>query len=246
MDFLEGQFKLLGAAYDFAPSGGPNFRYMIASTPRSGSSLLAMRLWATGRLGAPLEYFNFLNWMPTFQLRLGAPTLEDYVRRILALRTSPNGVFGFKVHRTHLEFMRLANIWPGLQPDRIVHLVRRDRLAQAVSLVIAGQTGSFSSLDAPRRAPVYDARRIASAIAALDRAEASWRQVLEQAQIPVRRIAYEDLQTMADAQFDELAAFLSPDAAGGPRLELPRVERQSDAVNLAWIVRYRREAASDV
>ena len=38
---------------------GPTQVYLFASVPRSGSTYVSHLLWATGCLGAPLEYLNF-------------------------------------------------------------------------------------------------------------------------------------------------------------------------------------------
>ena len=42
--------------FDFAPRREPPSRpYLLASVPRTGSTLLSHLLWRTGCLGAPLE-----------------------------------------------------------------------------------------------------------------------------------------------------------------------------------------------
>ena len=100
--------------------------YVLASTPRSGSTLLARTLMATGVLGKPMEYFNhrILNdfrhqWgvpSPSVVGRLARPyrrlrrrnqselyfwwkpaTIRTFAHLLLARRTTPNGVFANKV-----------------------------------------------------------------------------------------------------------------------------------------------------
>ena len=44
--------------HDIVSSGEPTRTIVIASSQRSGSSLLAEALWATGCAGAPDEYFS--------------------------------------------------------------------------------------------------------------------------------------------------------------------------------------------
>ena len=39
--------------------GAPERPWLFASVPRSGSTYVSHLLWATGCLGAPLEYLNF-------------------------------------------------------------------------------------------------------------------------------------------------------------------------------------------
>lgn len=240
---LAGQYALLGDAYDFPQGPPPTRRYLIISTPRSGSSLLAMRFWETGCLGAPLEYFNYNNWMLAMSGRLGASDMSEYVQRLLSVRTSPNGVFGAKAHTDHLQFLSLANLWPTLRISRIVWIERSDKLAQAVSLVIASQSGRFSSLDSAGRAPVYDAKAIAAALAYLERCGRVWSQFSAATKTPTLVVHYERLVEAGDAVIDEARTFLAPDAPPAPVAGLPRYERQAGAINAEWIARYKAESA---
>jgi len=244
-DILEGQFRLLSEAYDFDPPPRVSGRYMIASTPRSGSTMLSMRLWRTGRLGAPLEYFNFANVMPKLQLRFGSTSLDAYMRMLARARTSPNGVFGFKAHWTHIQFMLIAGLWTTLRPERIVRVRRRDRLAQAVSLTIATQTGRFSSLDGESDDLVYDPAQIQASWDYIERSEAAWDGFLEPCGADLREVDYDDLREMDDVAFKALAEFLSPDAMDGPTLELPAVRSQSSARNAEWVERFRTEEGGE-
>ena len=47
-----------GPAFDLPTPHSPRRTYVIASTPRTGSTLLARALWDTGLVGAPKEYLN--------------------------------------------------------------------------------------------------------------------------------------------------------------------------------------------
>jgi trehalose 2-sulfotransferase len=73
--------------------------YVICTAPRTGSSLLAEALASTGQAGRPKEYFdihkhNEQHWIN--QLKI--PRKEDYLDRVIAAGTTPNGVFGLKLH----------------------------------------------------------------------------------------------------------------------------------------------------
>jgi len=238
---FQGQYALLRERYDFSPAP-PAIRYGILSTPRSGSSMLAMALWRTGRLGAPLEYFNYMSWMLQMSGRVGAADIGDYIRKLVAVRTSPNGVFGFKAHTDHIRFLLLANMWRPLGVTKLVRIRRRDRLAQAVSLAIAGQTGRYSSLDAKRDIqPEYNGAAIQNAFKYLARADAVWETLAKQLKTPVLTVDYERL---VEAEADvgaEIMAFIDPPAGGAPRDGLPRFERQGDQLNLAWAARFKAE-----
>src|SRR5262249_5887973 len=124
-------------AYDFPERTAPRTFYIVASTPRSGSTFLCRRLWSTGLMGAPAEYFNYQGFMLQMVARLRPANIFHYVRQLLAIRTSPNGVFGANVHWNHFWFMQQAEIVPLLPRVRFIYIARADRLAQAVSYALA-------------------------------------------------------------------------------------------------------------
>jgi LPS sulfotransferase NodH len=132
--------------------------YVIAASPRTGSSLLAEALTATGRAGNPDEFFDLLpkneqHWIDRYQIPPGPHYLDHLIR---ASRT-PNGVFGFKLHWHQLPALRkrLAEARPVAEPDqrrvldllrqrfsdpRFVWLSRRNKVAQAISYYRAAES----------------------------------------------------------------------------------------------------------
>ncbi len=58
----------------------------------------------------------------------------------MTCRTSPNGVFGLRIHAGHLGSLE-ADPYDILQAPRYIWIQRRDRLRQAVSYTMAEQTG---------------------------------------------------------------------------------------------------------
>src|SRR5262249_13182638 len=100
----------LTAKFDFPTPTKPTTFYMVASTPRSGSTYLCYQLWGTGQLGAPQEYFNYNSLMLEMAVRLGTTNIHDYVRRLFEIRTSANGVFAFKAHWSHFQLLRLGDV----------------------------------------------------------------------------------------------------------------------------------------
>ena len=121
-------------AYDFAEPTPPRHVYMIASTPRAGGTLLSQELWRSGIMGAPDEYFGFYSTFLRLVARLGPDTIEDYLQRLMPLRTTANGVFGFKAHYDHLQFLLLTGILARFPKLKIIAIERRDLLAQAAWL----------------------------------------------------------------------------------------------------------------
>jgi LPS sulfotransferase NodH len=95
--------------YDFTDTVPLRKSYIIASTPRCGSTFLSTVLWQTGVLGAPSEYWNYHKRAAVKTIgmrmmeRLEAFSRADYLTKLLACRTSRNGVFGVKVHYNDFE-----------------------------------------------------------------------------------------------------------------------------------------------
>jgi LPS sulfotransferase NodH len=124
--------------------------YIVASTPRTGSSLLCEGLWQTGIAGRPGEVFapDFRHlWYRRWCLNPHAG-FDAYLRAAASNGTTPNGVFGFKIQWMHVPVLARE---AGASPDTVldvlfpgavfVNTVRRDRRAQALSWYRAEVTG---------------------------------------------------------------------------------------------------------
>lgn len=129
--------------YDFKQISAPSKTLIIASTARCGSHMLGHALHQTGCFGFPLEYTNPSN-LVEWKKRFGVNNVKDVITNLQACRTSPNGVFGIKIHYSHVKefggFAKMVSLFPGAY---FVLLSREDVLKQAVSLSIAQQTGSW-------------------------------------------------------------------------------------------------------
>ncbi len=266
-----------GAEHDLPAHPTPR-AYLIASHPRSGSSLLARALWDTGRAGRPWEYFGAVHiaqfharwrlphapapnpawWdraVRALRRRLGhrAPTagerlglerwtqeaVRDYVERLVAHRTTENGVFGVKAHHEQVDvlFFRKGLDPAGVLPDlRVVWIERRDRVRQAVSLVRARASSRWSADQAGRDEAPYRREAIDDALADIQRWDDAWAPWLA-SRPPVLRLTYEDLTSdwvgTLSKTFDALD--LSPPA----RWPEPGQRKQSDHISEAWVQRYR-------
>ncbi len=231
-------------ALDFPVEAPPRLYYAICSTPRCGSSLLARELWRSGACGAPHEYFNFYSVMLRYAARLGTASLHDYARRVVALRTGPNGVFGFKTHLEHfLFFSALSGLAQRYRPMHYIIIEREDPVAQAVSYVMARETGQWLAGQPGRAAPAYDRKMIDEAIEELKRASLAWEQLFRKAKVTPLRIGYRALCDAPAVAVQQVIDFLGVDAGGiAPVENLPPVERQQDPLKAEWVARYRAES----
>src|ERR1700744_2200063 len=131
---------LYSADFDFRAGTQVKMTYMLATVPRSGSSHCAIQFWRTGLLGSPLEYLNLADMERIFMPRLqpsevACDGLNGYCHKGQELRTSPNGVFGYKAFMQSLYVVvrRHQELFDKIQPDYVVYLTRNDIVAQAVS-----------------------------------------------------------------------------------------------------------------
>ncbi len=244
--------------------------YMICTAPRSGSTLLCKMLAATGIAGHPRSLFYrpcLSDWMTRLKLEVPANSATQHARleRIMqaALVEGRGGtpVFGLRQQWPSFAFLckTLARLHPTAKtdrdcidrsfgPTRFIHLIRSDKLGQAVSYVKAQQTGLWhvapdgSELErtAPPEAPVYDADRIKNCIASLTSYDLGWTAWFAQEGISPLRICYTDLSQAPGATLRRVLEHvgLDPDAAEGVK---PEVRTMADATSRDWIARFRAE-----
>jgi trehalose 2-sulfotransferase len=238
--------------------------YFIASTPRTGSTLLAEALESTQVAGKPKEYFD-PNYEDQWFKALDISTDSDYLVNILAAGMTMNGVFGAKVHWhqfTHLT-AKLQQIQGGGLSDRehlaatfpdlrFVLLVRRDKVRQAVSYYRAIQTGVWWSIrpetDEPRQTPapepqvavpVFDFEQIDHWVRALAEFESNWRRYLQDLGVKPFEVVYEDFAENYDSTILAVLDYLGISMPAGQEVAPPRLRKMADELSEEWVRRYR-------
>ncbi len=258
-------YDLATAAHDYAAwSGAPRQTVIVATHPRSGSTLLGEALYAAGGLGCPLEYLH-TGFRPSFVARWQAPDLATFIAALHRHRTAPTGVLGIKLFWRDVretlqearggvasgesgdaddgEAVAALRLLSELLPNpTFVHLVRRDRVRAAVSAYVAEETRVFRALDAETlartRAHVpYDYARILGRLAAIDRADARWRAFFAANRITPIGVDYESLTTRYDTTVRALLARLGSDAPA----PAPRLSRQSADVSERLVLQFLRD-----
>ncbi|MGH2978892.1 MAG: Stf0 family sulfotransferase [Solirubrobacterales bacterium] len=223
----------------------PRTSYMVCSIPRSGSSLLCELLGSTGLAGAPAEFFH-PDKMRALRRRWEVETLDEYLRELLARKTSPNGVFGIKAHLGQYEPLFGDSDPRTVLPDpRLVFITRRDRLRQAVSWVRALQTLRWADHDSPRaeRPAVFDHEHITRKLGRIEREEGLWEELFERHGLVPHRVVYEDLVEAQDATVRTVLEGLGIDVPADLHLPPPALDRQADELSDEWVERYLAEAS---
>ena len=228
----------------------PELVYLLASVPRSGSTYVSHLLWATGCLGAPLEYLNFEASGP-YGFASDSPAAQaDLWRAALLRRTSPNGVFGLKAFPLQLEGVHQANpqlvanvmrtLFPRGQRARVVELRRRDRTAHAISYARALLSGIWRKEQEPddRPEPEYSREAMARASRMIEQQEESWQAMYRDLRVEPLVLWYEDVLASPGEAIGSVAAYLGVPLDPAAAVAIPAIERQSQAGARAWARRH--------
>jgi trehalose 2-sulfotransferase len=255
--------RLADRRLDFAGPVPHRKSYIVASTDRCGSTFLCSLLWQTGVLGAPTEYWNYRRSAESPARRrpkatsvgnqmidrLGATSATDYLAKLLACRTSPNGVFGVKAHS--LDFEEALRQFPTmldlLAPVTFIYIRREDKIAQAVSMAKAAQTGAWVSLAKPKTANLhYDRDLIAKCLSYVERQDRDWARWFETHKITPFVVTYENLTANTAAVVRGIVELMGVQSDPAPEVRLPAFEKQGDETNEKWVTRFRRESRAAV
>jgi LPS sulfotransferase NodH len=247
-----------------APPVVPARSYIIATAPRTGSSLLSEALTATARAGSPDEFFdptpgNEAHWARRYK----APEGAGYLDRIVAESTTPNGVFGVKLHWHQVPSLRarLAQALPVAEtPDnrpifdllqqrlpgiRFVWLSRRNKVAQAISYYRAARSQVWRSWNDARHPnvtpacnPEFDRTAIEEFLRTVKSMDTGWRRFFQHHRIPALIVIYEDFVQSFAPTVRGVLKFLDiryDDVVLPP----PALQRLSDAESEEWERRFR-------
>ena len=240
----------------------PFSSYIICATPRSGSTLLCDLLAASGVAGQPNSYFRSQDieyWTRLWGVERPTTTSDPefnstYLAAMKRAGSADTGIFGLRLmwdtvrdieRRLNLAFGETADFAALVQrafgSTLFIHLSRRDKDAQAVSLVRAEQTGlwhvaadgSERERTAPPKAPSFDAARIGSARERLFIGDANWSSFLDQRDIKPLQIFYEDLANYPQTTLAQILSMLGRDARIASMIR-PETAKMADRTSLVW------------
>jgi trehalose 2-sulfotransferase len=242
--------------------------FFIATTPRTGSSLLSEALEFTRLAGTPREYFE-AEYEKDWFARLGVSGDPDYIEKLTTAGMTENGVWGAKVHwhqfvhlgaklrsihgkdASDLELLRRT--LPGL---KYIFLTRRDKIAQAVSYYKAHRTDIWHVVRAgaqPTQAtaakPVaFDLEQIDHWVTRFAADEASWLRYFEMIELEPFEVVYEDFLGNYEPTVLAILRFLNIAIPAELKIVPPRLNKLAEEVSEAWVRRYkelRRPARRD-
>ena len=234
--------------------------YVICAVQRSGSFLLCEALKNTGLAGMPEEYFlthEGENWEEGWWAKQhGATSRPAFLDLVLEKGTTANGVFGAKLMWNYLhdaidhfqelptyQELEAAEVLSKFMPNlHYIWMVRGDKVRQAVSWMIAAQTGIYAAWQAEGKSvpePVFDFEQIDLLYNLVLEGEAGWQAYFESIGVVPLKIIYEELVDSYEATalqvLDYLSVAYSPDLAFGER----RMKKQGTGLNERWAEKYR-------
>ncbi|WP_341367866.1 Stf0 family sulfotransferase [Yoonia sp. BS5-3] len=246
----------------------PEQGYLICTMPRSGSTLLCDLLSQTGVAGKPNSFFRPQSLADfAAEWDVPAPSLDDfdqsYIDAALTHGSANTGCFGMRImwQNNVPDFIqRLGVLFPAAQTDldrlqaafgplKFIHLARRDLVAEAVSYVIADQSGLWhrnadgSELERtrPPAEPDYDFDAIHAIYEEVSVGHGNWNSWFDGQNITPLQVAYEDLAQDPNDQLRRVLHFLGCDERKADGIR-PGTARLSDARNADWAARFREEA----
>jgi len=246
--------------------------YIICGTPRTGSTLLCDLLASTKTTGNPNSFYRrqSISWwaeewnLPSLDMVSEKDFIAVYLNAAIVAGKGETDIFGLRLMGGNLEELStiLDQIFPHLPSDtarlekafgRIlyIHLSRKHKLAQAISLVKAEQTGLWhiapdgTELErlAPPQEPQYDFERIKRVVLELESYDTSWNSWFNDQGIEPLRVGYELLSANPVEMLIRICKELDVKT---PNLDdiRPGVAKLADETSFDWINRYRLDAAN--
>ncbi len=236
--------------------------FIIAFTQRCGSHLLCDTIQSCKIAGYPLhEPFSNVN-VNMFCKKWGleeTPTLEKYIAAVVKNSTTPNGVFGVKIHWDQIEDLRETlgvgermdrKIIEYLFPDaKFIYMTRDDIRGQAISAYRAEVTRNWWLIDdvynwqVARPDPPYDSDAIRFFEDSIRLQERRWHQYFKSRKIDPLHIEYSKVAEDPHREASRCLEYLGLDASALDPNFKTQFRKQADAVSRAWHRRLDEEDA---
>lgn len=245
-----------------------NRTYVICASPRTGSTLLCSGLIRSGVAGRPRENFDDRDEVDAqYKARIGVDHDVAYLRKVLRLSKTPNGMRGLKIHwhqlwvlermlravheqvivqQPELSFADLQRRLFG--PVKWIWLRRQDKVAQAVSLYRASRSRIWHQpANKERRTGdellEYDFAAINRLVHGCFKYDTNWSKYLALNNIQPLTLWYEEISGDYENSMARVFEFLE---LGKVPIEPPGLNRVSGTQSAEWIERFKREKAEHI
>ncbi len=218
----------------------------LCFTNRCGSTLVSAEASSLGFCGKPNDHLNYEFFNSDFVIEYSEKnsidTLQQYVEAIYTEFRSPLNIFFSKGSLDQIAWMRRSGIIGVAFPHyHYIRVTRRDLIAQAISFLIAEQTGQWTSFHKPTTAVLsYDREKIAGVLAYFARITADTDIYFSMLDVDPTHFVYEEVQidlAQVSAKLQRLTGINA--LPRGPRTLA--VQKQSHSLNLEWSRLFRAE-----
>ena len=241
--------------------------YIECSNIRSGSTLLCKTLEQLEEYGHPEEYFH-PNTVGKLNLDNDPHAFLKYCESIVQENSTPNGVFGIKLHWYQLQnLLKMAResqhfkkkqdleILNTLFPQpKFIYLWRRDVVAQSVSAVIVFQSGQWEKLKLDKSEKLTHHENVSENSRKktikfkpisiyefekfLQTQNQAWKNFFQDNQLPHYEVIYEDLVDIFNQEINNILDFLAIDGTKKKCHVEMTTNRQFNQVNQKFIDYY--------
>jgi trehalose 2-sulfotransferase len=240
---------------------------LLCATHRTGSNVLEQYLKASQVAGRPREYYS-PDLAKDFAKQKQLPDPEQsfiaYHRAILERWTTSNGIFAAKIMWRHVQAIHdqvavdpagiayaRGTPWEtitALHPaPMVVHVTRRDKVRQAISMLRAKQSGLFSTVHLDKGVKQatnpgeYDFHLLHYHVEKFAKEDAAWVALFREHGVPVQTIVFEEF--VKDPQTQTVALL---EALGLPEptewyWPAVLIRPQSDPASIEWAQRYQED-----
>jgi LPS sulfotransferase NodH len=155
-------------------------------------------------------------------------------------RTSSNGIFGIKLHHSHIkQFGNLQDIINFFPNACFVLLSREDVLKQAISMSIAKQTGVWiSGQTAKNTNPQYNFKHINSCLKQIIIDNSTWRYLLSASGCDYIEMNFNSVQNDLAKAIVDIANFVNIDINIDDIPKKQITKKQSNNINAEWAIKF--------
>jgi len=229
-------------------------RYLIAITPRSGSSYLCNMIKSTKRLGWPQEFLAASTIEKRLPKNIPARSADEYLRNGIRIFQSRNKVSGVKTSWFQFQlYLGAMTDQKYLQGFKYIYLTRRDLAAQSVSLYKAVSSNVFHTVAQPSEEETaklasleYDYQKIKYWHDHIVAQEIGWQRYFYDRQIFPLCMSYEDIEKDVLQCIKRIAMYLKvkPENIVLPEEPSP-YKKIRNQQSTEWALRFANELAFD-
>jgi len=218
---------------------------VVCFTNRCGSMLLADYLRLAGSFAGLQEQLSW-PYVGKLSSRNKWKSFPEYIAGVATANRGNALVFGFKASWEQLVMLLRWRVDRMFTSLCVVHIERRDVVAQAVSYWIAQQTSQWTSRQRGKPTePEYSFREINARVVSISNGNAAIRRIASVYALPVHLTVYEELIEHPLAEIERIHRRFGL-AMQNTDLSASNLVKQGNAVNEHFIERYRREAAEEL